>query len=100
AAPSTQPTLSLGAASARALCGRAHGRRTERHDKLLHPLRSTRPERQAWPPHLPEAAASESSFAISTALSAPEDDQIPEGRRGMGRWPRTRQYEEHRPAGG
>lgn len=50
ATPSTQPTLSLGAASARALCGRAHGRRTERHDKPLHPLRSTRPERQAMPP--------------------------------------------------
>jgi hypothetical protein len=45
----------------------------------------------ACPPHLPEAAASESSFAISTVLSAPEDDQIPEGCRGMGQWPRTRQ---------
>jgi len=30
------------------------------------------------PPRLPEAGAWESSFAISTPLSAPEGDQIPE----------------------
>ncbi len=141
-----QHTLSLGAASARALCGRAGGRRTERHEKPLHPLRSTRHERRAmrpalrtfiprqelirwntfsvrqrmrheqksWhpektsvslrgplnghvithqqrsprcsavcPPHLPAAGAWESSFAISTPLSAPEGDQIPEARRGI-----------------
>jgi hypothetical protein len=32
------------------------------------------------PPRLPEADAWESSFAISTPLSAPEGDQIPEAR--------------------
>jgi hypothetical protein len=35
------------------------------------------------PPHLPEAGAWESSFAISTPLSAPEGDQIPEARGGI-----------------
>jgi len=52
ATPSMQHTLSLAAASARALCGRARGRRTERHEKPLHPLRSTRHERRAMRPPL------------------------------------------------
>lgn len=34
------------------------------------------------PPHLPEAGAWESSFAISTPLSAPEGDQTPEAAEG------------------
>jgi hypothetical protein len=34
------------------------------------------------PPHLPEAGVWESSFAISTPLSAPEGDQIAQARRG------------------
>src|ERR1019366_8224033 len=44
------------------------------------------------PPRLPEAGAWESSFAISTPLSAPEGDQIPEARRGivLRRQPRRR----------
>ena len=36
------------------------------------------------PPYLPETVAWESSFAISTLLSAPESDQIPEAGRGPG----------------
>ena len=47
ATPSMQHRLSLRAASAPALCGRAVGRRTERLKKPLHPLRSKRHERQA-----------------------------------------------------
>jgi hypothetical protein len=52
ATPSMQHTLSLRATSARALCGRARGWRTGRHEKPLHPLRSTRHERQAMRPPL------------------------------------------------
>src|SRR6185312_919890 len=95
--PSSQGKRSSGETHPR--CGGACGTSRRVGRVITHHQRSSRCA-AAFPPHLPEAAASESSFAISTALSAPEDDQIPEGRRGMGRWPRTRQYEEHRPAGG
>jgi hypothetical protein len=50
ATPSMQHRLWLRAASARALCGRPVGRRTERLKKPIHPLRSKLHERQAMRP--------------------------------------------------